>query len=206
MEALKVLLIISIVIYMSMFHFKFWYYYFGLLIPYYIISNILYYDAKNSSPKKKTFIAMWTQPYDPQIYGTIKFKINNLLEVINKHKEKTGETLSLNAITIKAIAKVFYEFKAINGKIIFGNYIPSKTADISILVPSNEGKGIDVITIEDCNNTSIKSISQQIEDKKNILSSGKDSENNKKVFFAKVLPTLYINTFKIAYYQFLFKF
>lgn len=190
MNALKVLLIITICLYMTYYAPKFWAYYFGILIPYYIVGQLFFYDPKNSSPKKKAFISMWTSPYDPQIYGTIKFKVNALKEAIENYNKKNNKRIEILTVFVKAIAVCFQKFPAINGKIMFGNYVPKETTDISLVVYSEKKKETEIITIKNCDKLAIDEIESQIAEKRKYFEEGTDKNYARKQFFVKVLPTL----------------
>lgn len=190
MNALRILLTATMILYLSMYHPRFWLYFFGMLIPYYSISYILFANTKNSSPKKKAFVSMWTEPYDPQIYGTLKLNITYLLEFLAERSKRTEKAIHLTTFITKVMGCLMAKHPNVNGNIIFGKYVNKNTADISCLIANDSGSVSDLVTVRNCNNLSLEEISKKLDDKKEKISKGTDTNYTRRLLFARILPTL----------------
>ena len=84
MNALFVLLTIATILYMLVYQPGFYKFYFGLLIPYYIFTQLFFNDSKINSSKKKFFISSWLHPFDSQIYCSSTVDITNLLSYVEE--------------------------------------------------------------------------------------------------------------------------
>lgn len=82
MNALTILLFIATILYMLIYQPGFYKYYFAILIPYYIISQLFFGDKKLNTSKKKFFMSSWNHPYDSQIYCSCTVDVTKLLEFL----------------------------------------------------------------------------------------------------------------------------
>lgn len=192
MNALRIILTLVIIFYLTIYDFLYWKYFFSIAIPYYLITQFLFLDSSINSPKKKGFISMWSHPADPQIYGIMKCDMTKVKEFLKDYSERKNRKIGFTVFLAKIMSKMFQQFPQVNGNVIFGKFVEKKEVDISVMISLQNGRETELITVNDCNNLSLEEISQIIEDKKNLLEKGNDKAHNMRLSIAKILPTLYI--------------
>jgi hypothetical protein len=190
MNALRVLLIFCLILYLAIYHSRFWYYYFLLLIPYYLISQFIYNDKTLVTPKKKGFLSMWQHPSDPQCYGTLKFNITKLERLLDEYSKKVGVKIGLTEFFVKLMAEMIKKFTFLNGNILFGKFIPRPSVDMSLQVNVNEGKGYELITLRNVDQMSLADIKKNIDTMKDDLENGRDAHHNRRMLLARCLQSL----------------
>lgn len=195
MNVLRIILTFVLILYLSIYQFKYWMFFLGALIPYYVITQILLADLKHNTPKRKAFICMWSSPSDPQIYGTQNLNINNLQTWLNDYSHKHGTQIGITIFFMKVFAELFAKFPNTNGNIIFGKFVPKNSVDISVMVATDGGKETDLITIKNCNHMSLEEISKKVNEEKQVIINKSDIANNRKLLIAKYLPTFILSPF-----------
>lgn len=120
MNALRILLIIVIILFFTFNESAYWKYFFSFLIPYYIITQLILFKSPFDTLKRKAFTVMWSHPYDPQIYGRIKLRLEKTEEFLRKYSEKCGTVISLTTFGVKLMALMLTKNPQLNGNIIFG--------------------------------------------------------------------------------------
>jgi pyruvate dehydrogenase E2 component (dihydrolipoamide acetyltransferase) len=142
--------------------------------------------------KKKALMAMWSHPFDPIIYGTVNLKVDKLQEFLKNESQINGRKIGITVFILKVMSQVYKKFPQLNGHITFGKFLPKDTVDISCMVSVNGGKGLEMITINECDNKSLLQISKEVNNKKEIYEENSDAYYNRKLLIAKTIPTLYI--------------
>ena len=123
MNALKVLFMISIVLYLTIYEPSYWKYFFAILIPYYILTQIIFFNSKLNTPKRKTFISLWSHPSDPQIFARIKVEISKVDEFLDQYSQKIGNKISYLSFFVKVFSIMLSRYPKINGTINFGKVL-----------------------------------------------------------------------------------
>ncbi len=191
MNVLRILLIFTIFLYFTVNEPVFWKYYLGLVIPYFIITQLLLYNSNLVTPKKKAFISMWTHPSDPQIYGTLKLNLNNLEKKLKEYSEKNNVKISLATFFVKVFGEVFVRYPQMNGHIGFGRFVSNASVDVSIMLPVDDGKESEIATIRNVDKKSLKDLHNEINQIRTKLNNKTDQKRNRRLLIAKYLPTLY---------------
>ena len=194
MNALRILLLSILILYLTIHHTTYWKYFFSLLIPYYIITQLLLSGSNYNTPKKKFLISMWNSPSDPQIYGVIPFNITSLEKFLKDYSNKYRKNIGITVFFIKMMGLILEKYPQINGNVIFGKFVPKATCDISLMIAAHEGIETELITIKNANKLSLSEISQKISEKKEGIEKHTDKAHNRRLIFAKLLPTLYFIT------------
>ena len=147
-------------------------------------------DQKINTPKMKALISMWSHPSDPQIYATMKLNITKTEDFLREYSQKTGTKVGFTVLLMKVMARMFENFPQVNGNVIFGKFVSKTNIDISCLVATDGGVETDMITIKDCDKLSLEEVSKKIQEKKESLDKGTNKTHNKRLLFARILPTL----------------
>jgi hypothetical protein len=168
---------------------NFYKYYFAVLIPYYIITELFFNDKKLNSSKKKFFISQWYHPYDSQIYCSSTVDVTNLLSFIKEYNEEHETKIGITVFLMKLLANLFVKYPDLNGNIIFGDVYKKNQIDVSVTVPIDNGLNTEVITIQNANNLSLENIKQKIEEQYELMTLGVDINLGLQKFFMNLLPT-----------------
>ena len=195
MNALFVLLFLATVFYMLLYQPGFYKYFFGILIPYYILSQLFFGDMKLNSSKKKFFMSSWIHPFDSQIYLSSTVDVTNLLEFIKEYNNEHSTHIGITIYIMKLLANLFVKYPDLNGNIIFGDVLKKDRIDVSVTVSSDGGRNAEVITIQDANNLSLEVIKKQIDDHLDLIKHGLDVNLGRKKFFLNLLPTFLLGPF-----------
>ena len=195
MNSLSVLLIVATIFYMLVYQPGFYKYFFGMLIPYYLISQIFFGDMKLNSSKKKFFMSSWYHPFDSQIYCKCTVDITKLLEFIKEYNEEHSTNIGLTIYIMKLLANLFVKYPDLNGNIIFGDVLKKDRIDVSVTVSSDGGHNAEVITIQDANNLSLEIIKKKIDEHLESINHGFDVNLGRKKFFLNLLPTFILAPF-----------
>ena len=195
MNALFVLLFVVTVFYMILYQPGFYKYFFGILIPYYLFSQIIFADFKLNSSKKKFFMSSWYHPFDSQIYCSSTVDVTNLLEFIKKYNKEHSTKIGITIYIMKLLANLFVKYPDLNGNIIFGDVLKKDRIDVSVTISSNGGNDTEIITIQDADNLSLEIIKKKIEEQLELIKHGLDVNLGRKKFFLNLLPTFILGPF-----------
>ena len=195
MNTLSVLLVVATVFYMILYQPGFYKYFFGILIPYYLISQLFFGDMKLNSSKKKFFMSSWYHPFDSQIYCTSTVDITKLLDFIKEYNAEHSTNIGITIYIMKLLANLFVKYPDLNGNIIFGDVLKKDRIDVSVTVSSDGGHNAEVITIQDANNLSLEVIKKQINGHLDGINHGLDANVGRKKFFLTILPTFILGPF-----------
>ncbi|HTY31581.1 2-oxo acid dehydrogenase subunit E2 [Mycobacterium sp.] len=83
---------------------------------------------------RKIAMATWRPGKDPTISATMDIEAPRLLEYIDKVREATGQHVTPAHLVGRAIGKVLEELPELNGRVVFGSFLPSPTIDCSFVV------------------------------------------------------------------------
>ena len=135
-------------------------------------------------------ISTWSEPSRPVVIGHFKVRVSKTLEFLEKVCRKTGEKITMLHLVVKAIAEGIKDFPEVNGKIVFGNFVPSKQINAHVIVTLEDGKDTFIVTIADITSKSLSTIANEIKAKKESLINGSDSIKYKEsAKLIKSLPT-----------------
>ncbi len=83
---------------------------------------------------RKIAMATWRPGKDPTISATMDIEAPRLLEYIQQVRLATGQHLTPAHLVGRAIGKVLEELPELNGRVVFGSFLPSPTIDCSFVV------------------------------------------------------------------------
>jgi hypothetical protein len=195
MNTLMILLTIATIIYMLIYQPGFYKFYFGLLIPYYIISQLFFGDMKLNSSKKKFFMSSWYHPFDSQLYCSSTVDVTKLLSFIKEYNEEHSTNIGITIFIMKLLANLFVKYPDLNGNIIFGDVLKKDRIDVSVTVCTDGGQNNEVITIQNANNLSLEIIKKQVDEHIEAINNGFDVNLGMKKFFINLLATFILGPF-----------
>jgi hypothetical protein len=120
MNALRVLLLLTLFIYFGYFEFQFLKYFVSVLTVYYLSTVIFLRKNRIETSKLNFMMSMWTYPNDPTIYVKYKYDLTETLEKLDKLSKKHGIKIGLTALLIKAKGLMLKDFSLANTVIVFG--------------------------------------------------------------------------------------
>ena len=189
MNALTILLFIVSIFYMLVYQPNFYKYYFAILIPYYIITQLLFVNIKLNSSKKKFFISNWYHPYDSQLYCSSTVDVTRLLSFIKEYNEEHSTQIGITVFLMKLLSNIFEKYHDLNGNIIFGDVYKKNQIDVSVTVRIDNGLNTEVITVQNANKLSLEIIKDKIEKQLELMNLGVDINLGLQKFFMNLLPT-----------------
>ena len=195
MDTLTVLLIFVTSLYLLIYQTSFWKYYLGILIPYYVITQIILCDFKTNTSKKKFFMSTWTHPFDSQIYCSSKVDMTKMYEYLNKYNKEHNCKIGPTIFLLKLVGNLFNKYPKLNGNILFGLFIKKTRIDVSVTVSTDYGKNNEVITIKDADKLSLEEISNKVNQRRENIEHGIDINVGRKRFFMNLLPSFLLSPF-----------
>lgn len=195
MNALLNLLLIVTIFYLTLYQPGFWKYFFGILIPYYLCTQVIFADLKLNSSKKKFFMSSWFHPFDSQIYCSSTVDMTNLLDFLKQYNQDHGTKIGPTIFLMKLLANIFVKYPQINGNIIFGNILKKDRIDVSVTVCNDTLRNTEVITIQGANDLSLENISDEVHKHIELMKHGLEVNLGRKKFFINILPTFILGPF-----------
>jgi hypothetical protein len=195
MNALTILLFIATIIYMLIYQPGFYKYYFAILIPYYIISQLFFGDRILNTSKKKFFMSSWDHPYDSQIYCSCTVDVTKLLQFLKKYNEEHSTKIGITIYLMKLLANLFVKYPDLNGNIIFGDVLKKNRIDVSVAVSIDNGLNSEVITIQGADKLELEVIKQKVDEQFELIQLGVDVNIGLQKFFVNLLPTFILQPF-----------
>ena len=195
MNALTILLFIATILYMLIYQPGFYKYYFSILIPYYIISQMFFGDRKLNTSKKKFFMSSWDHPYDSQIYCSCTVDVTKLLQFLKTYNEEHSTKIGITIFLMKLLANLFVKYPDLNGNIIFGDVLKKDRIDVSVAVSIDNGLNSEVITIQGADKLELEVIKQKVDEQFELIQLGVDVNIGLQKFFVNLLPTFILQPF-----------
>jgi len=123
-------------------------------------------------------IASWSGPAEPNILNNWEMDVTNVLNYLKKYPE--GKRPTLTHFVIKCMGVILQEAPDINGRIVFGKFVPYDKINVSCLVDVNQGEDLASVLLEDVDKLSISDIVDYIRVKATKIKNKKDDEHEKK--------------------------
>src|SRR5688572_6099179 len=141
------------------------------------------------STRKKLAIATWSSPSEGNIYGKLTLDMTNALQYIDFLRETKGEKITITHIIGCAAGKALKATPDVNGRIVFGRYIPHETADIAFLVSLEGGKDLAKVKVCNVDQKTTSEIASELRNRAEQVRTGKDSEFEKSKPLLRIFPT-----------------
>lgn len=142
------------------------------------------------STRRKLAIASWDDPHEGNIYGKLTLDVTRALAYIEELRKSTGEKVTIGHLVAKAVGVALSQAPTLNGRLVFGRYIPHSTVDLSFLVAMEgaEGADLSMSKIENADKLSVVDISKKLREDAERLRAGKDEDFNKSKGLIRLLP------------------
>jgi hypothetical protein len=90
--------------------------------------------VRTFSPFRKIALGTWKTPYDPQIYGTLKLRMEPALAYLEELRRRTGRKVTVTHLVVKAIGDALAACPEANVVLRAGRPHRRRSVDVSVLV------------------------------------------------------------------------
>lgn len=142
-----------------------------------------------NSTRRKLAIATWSAPQEGNIYGKLTLDVEQALAFIDHLRATTGEKVTITHLVGKAVANALARAPGLNGRILFGKYIPHETVDVTYLVVLEEGADLAKAKVCSADQKSVVEIAAELRGRAERLRGGKDPDFEKSKGAIRLLPT-----------------
>jgi pyruvate/2-oxoglutarate dehydrogenase complex dihydrolipoamide acyltransferase (E2) component len=139
--------------------------------------------------RRKLAIATWAPPQEGNIYGKLVLDVSKALPYVEYLRIRDGEKVTIAHVVGKAVAKALEAAPGLNGRIVFGKFVPHESVDVTFLVALENGKDLAKTKIAKANERSIADIARELGKGAGRLREGKDEGFEKSKGILRALPT-----------------
>lgn len=159
------------------------------IIMLYFLGSRSYSKTQKTSVRRKIAMSSWGQPSEPSCYGNMEINAEKIDIFIEKYNEANPKArISYTHVFLSAIGKAFAKVPGINGKLVFGNFVPFHSVDINTLVSVNDGKNLNGVTVRNCDTLNLAEIRSQVNAMIKKTKTNKDDDFKEQVKMGKMLP------------------
>lgn len=141
------------------------------------------------SVRRKLAIATWSAPHEGNIYGKLTVDAGPALDYIEKKRSGLGLRVTLTHVVGAAVARAMARAPGLNGRILFGSFIPHRMVDVAFLVALEDGQNLAKAKVEDADKKPVATIAAELNEKVEKLRAGRDENFNKAMGPIRLLPT-----------------
>lgn len=142
--------------------------------------------AHMTSTRRKLAIATWAPPAEGNIHGKVTLDCANALRYMEAVREKTGVKVTITHLIGKAVGEALAAAPTLNGKILFGRFVPFDTVDVTFLVATDGDLG--KAKISDVDKKSVADVAAELRDYAQKIRGGKDDAFEKSKGAIKMMP------------------
>jgi pyruvate/2-oxoglutarate dehydrogenase complex dihydrolipoamide acyltransferase (E2) component len=142
-----------------------------------------------SSTRRKLAIATWSAPREANIYGKLSIDAGGALAYVEHLRKQTGEKVTIGHIVGKAAAMAMKSAPGLNGRIVFGKFVPHETVDVTFLVALEEGQDLAKTKIARADEKTITDIARALGEGAGKLREGRDEGFEKSKGIVRALPS-----------------
>ena len=133
-----------------------------LIIGLYFLGAWSYRKRSRTSLRRKIAMSSWGEPSDPTCFGTVEVNCEKVDAYLTGYNNKHPEAkITYTHFFLKALGVIFREVKGINGKIVFGNYVPYDSVNVNTLVNVDD-KNLTAVLVKNCDTENIGSLRTQV--------------------------------------------
>lgn len=142
------------------------------------------------TPRRKLAIATWSPAREASIYSRVTFDVEPVLTYLQHINEQATEhKVTITHFVGKAMAHALSSAPSVNGRIVWGRYVPHKSVDIAFLVNIAQGKDLGKVKVRDVPAQSLQQIAAALNKGADRLRQGRDKNHNKSKLALRLLPT-----------------
>jgi pyruvate dehydrogenase E2 component (dihydrolipoamide acetyltransferase) len=142
--------------------------------------------AHMTSTRRKLAIATWAPPAEGNILGKLTLDVTRAQQYIDAVREKTGEKITITHLVGKAAGNALSQAPTLNGKILFGRFVPFDSVDVTFLVAANGDLGKSKIT--DVDQKDVVTIASELRSHAGRIRDGEDDAFEKSKGAIKLMP------------------
>src|SRR5580658_5213239 len=105
--------------------------------------------------RRKLAIATWDSPREGNIYGKLTVDAGPALRYLDRVQQQTGEKVTITHLVGRAVAEALKQAPTLNGRIVWGRYVPYDTVDIAFLVSLEDGQDLAKAKVERVSDKSV---------------------------------------------------
>ena len=140
------------------------------------------------STRRKLAIATWSSPKEGNIYGKLTIDMRGALGYMRYLREEKGEKISITHLVGRAAGLALKEAPDLNGRIVFGKYIPHETVDLAFLVALPDGADLAKFKVCNIDQKTTVEIAHELTEGALALRNGKNTDFQKSTRTLKYLP------------------
>jgi len=139
--------------------------------------------------RRKLAIATWGPPREGNIYGKLVVDAGPAVAWMDYVKETTGKKLTMTQFVGKAVGLALADAPGLNGKLLWGSYVPHETVAVSYLVALDGGKNLAKVKVDNIDKLTLSEIADALRAGAGTLRAGKDENFKKSQGPLQILPT-----------------
>ncbi len=139
--------------------------------------------------RRKLAIAAWGSPRDPTIYGKMTVDMTAALEYLERISQLRGEKITITHLVGKAVARALERAPTLNGRLVFGRFVPHETVDVTYLVAIEDQEDLAKVKVERADEKSLAEIARELKSGAGKLRRGEDEAFEKSTGLLRILPT-----------------
>lgn len=181
MNGLGICSIIGLILYALLYNWELLKIFIIVYSIYLLLCLIFYpYFSKFNSIRKRIRATTWCEPYSPEMYSCLKIRFSKGLEFLSTVPKTEGRHVTVTHLVCKAVAEVLKRFPCLNGKLVFGHFVPYDTVDVSCLVAVDKGSDLGFACFRNADQKSLKEIALEASGKFESVRSGEERAKLKK--------------------------
>ena len=151
------------------------------------------YNGRSNTPmRKKLVMSVWGEPNDSSCFAQVQVDCGKIDEFINDYNAAhSGQKISYTHYFLKVLGVVFSQIKGINGKLVFGRFVPFDSVNINSMV-NIDNKDLGSAIVQNCEVKSLSQIRESLNHKVKKLKMRKDKDFNAHGKLANRLPTVLV--------------
>lgn len=143
---------------------------------------------RKTSVRRKLAIATWSSPREGNIYGKLTVDAGPALAYVEHLRKTTGEKVTITHLVGRAVGEALKHAPTLNGRIVFGRYVPHETVDVAFLVALENGNDLAKAKVERVDAKTVVEIARELRERAGRLRDGKDPDFEKSKGIVRLLP------------------
>ena len=144
---------------------------------------------EGASSFRRMAAAMWRQPSDPSIYGSMDVDATAPLAFLAAHQRETGVKLTVTHLVARAVALALRDQPEINGKVRFWGRLEQRaTVDVFVTVATEGNRDLSGARIDRADDKPLAAIAREIAERAGKIRTGNDASYRKSRGVLQQLP------------------